>query len=166
MWQHRVVQKKRPLQLHLSARVAMAGASQFKSELGSMQNLLVQQRSLLPAHDFDKVQAIQAAAFAKRARSLSGLDSDTVQSVTDLLKQGPWSSQQQSDLALALCESMTHGAAAGKKPEARHVQEMKHFQFYLTAPEAVLVSDPHKPMVVKVDTVVNRLLLFFCTSLQ
>lgn len=119
----------------------------------------MQQQPLLSVGDYEKIQAIQAATFTKRAKALPALDADTIQSITDLANTGPWSRQQKSDLALALCESLSGSASsAPTKQEQRSVQELRHFQNYF--------ADPAKPMVAKLETAVNRLSHLGCVLLS
>ena len=137
-------------------------AAQFQTELAAMQSMLQAQRGMLADGDWQKIVSCQSVVFANRAKALT-LDAGTIQSLTDLVNTGPWSSQQKGDLALALCESLSGSASSASiKYEQRAVQELRHFQYYCSAPEAQLIIDPEKPMVVKIDTVVNRLSLLGC----
>ena len=106
----------------------------------------------------NKLLSIQAGAFAKRLKTLSANDVDAqyVSEITTLIQTGPWSVDQGIDLCVALCSVLTSTPTPAKQP-SRAGQEIRHFQHYLSAPEALLVGDASKPIVAKIDTVIHRM---------
>jgi hypothetical protein len=136
----------------------MSSADAFKKELTAMQDLLRQQSAIIPVADMNQLLSIQACAFAKRVKTLSTNDVDAqyVSDITILMQKGPWSKDQLIELSMALCSLLTSTSTPAKQ-SSRRGQEIRHFQHYLSAPEALLVGDASKPIVAKIDTVIHRM---------
>ena len=130
----------------------------YGKELQSVQNLIVQQRSLVAAPAFEKLASIQADTFAERAKRLIGISADQVAQLTTLVEGGPWNDTQRTNLVIALASALGGGERcdAGKK-EKRQSQDLLHFQNYSTEADNLVYTDTSACLVAKFQVAVARL---------
>ena len=131
-------------------------AATFKTELQAMQNLLVQQRSILNAEQHAYLMTAQASSFASRAGKLRAIAVSDVGELTSLIQGGPWNSDQQSMIVMALATAM-HTGTDDAPDEKRRCQELFHFQNYITADRSATFKDPTLSMIVKIQAAIEIL---------
>jgi hypothetical protein len=112
----------------------------FKTELQAMQQLLTQQSSVLAGHQLAKLMAIQANAFTCKADALRGLETADVAELTTIIHAGPWNSEQQGNLVMALAKSMCDAGDASGNADRRKAQELCHFFNYTTESDNKIIT--------------------------
>lgn len=113
--------------------------NKFKTELVSMQRLLVQQRAVLSAEQHTKLMTTQTKTFAHKAGSLRGITADQVGELTNLIQSGPWTSDQQGILVMALAKAMDDEHVADAH-DRRTSQDIIHFYNYPTEAEGKVLA--------------------------
>lgn len=125
-------------------------AETFKTELHAMQQLLIRQSQLLRGPQLAKLVSTQANAFVVRAGALRGIECGVVSELTTLIQDGPWTSDQQSDLIMALSSAMD-GNRAAITPDRRKGQILQYFCNYTTAKDNDVFNDVKQPLTVKIS---------------
>ena len=140
--------------------------ARFTNELTSMQRLLVQQRAVLSSDQHTKLMDTQSNTFVQKSAGLRGITADEVSELTGIIQSGPWHSDQQSRIVLALTTIMSDGDAdADAKHGRRKNQDLEHFYNWLTSDEGSTLSTTND-MRLKIATALDVLVRIKATLLK
>ena len=133
----------------------MTSVATFEAELTQMHALLNQQRSILSGEAYTRVQAMQCAAFRGKITRIAQIDTATVGHLTSVITAGPWTGEQQGELALALSERLIE--CRPKQGTARPSQEIRGMQTWFDERDALVVSDKSLPWMARSAQAISRM---------
>ena len=99
----------------------------------------------------------QSNTFVQKSAGLRGITADEVSELTGIIQSGPWHSDQQSRIVLALTTIMSDGDAdADANHGRRKNQDLEHFYNWLTSDEGSTLSNTND-MRLKIATALDVL---------
>lgn len=131
----------------------------FTEELSAMQALLRQQTAILAAADFNRLMSTQVVAFCRKAKLLKALTAPEVSTLTLKIQEGPWTTEQQGELVLAVSSALYSriDAASPAKGEVRHSQDISTMQEYYSQHDIDIISNHEMSWKARIDAAVNRM---------
>lgn len=136
----------------------MSSPATYKTELEGMQSLLRAQSTFLNQTAFDELMSLQCKSFARKAALLIDLTADVVSELISVLQAGPWTSQQRSELVMALSNSMlSHSDASASNAEKRPMQILNCPENYFDQADADVIMNKNASWPARMERAIARM---------